>query len=75
VTVYDPEMRIRMELERWVDDPFSNTETWLVNDCLMFTIDRREVIEMSTTIEFGDFLRQKLAPLVFLSVPVHDPSM
>lgn len=60
-----------MYLERWVEHPFSDTETWLVNGCLLITVSHREVIELITG-TYHDFLLLKLAPLVFLSVPVHD---
>lgn len=59
-----------MYLERWVEHP-SDTETWLVNGCLLLTVSRREVIELVTG-TFEEFLLLRLAPLAFLSVPVHD---
>lgn len=60
-----------MELERWIEHPFSNTETWLINGWFVLAVDRQEVIELVTG-TFEDFLLLKLAPSAFLSMPVHD---
>lgn len=60
-----------MYLERWAEHPFSMHETWLVNGCLLLTVSHREVIELVTG-TFEEYLLLRLAPLAFLSVPVHD---
>lgn len=60
-----------MNIERWVEDPFSAHETWLINGWFLLTLSRSEVIQMVTS-EYRDYLLFKLAPSAFLEVPVHD---
>lgn len=60
-----------MKLERWIEHPFSDYETWLIDGWFLLTVSRSEVIQMVTG-EYREYLVLKVAPAAFLSVPGHE---